>query len=158
MRNAEVDQSIKMNDLARDTVLAIANGITFAIVIPAMVKRLAIQHLRAKGKSRTAASVLAFSIGLYLLLKRTIHAVDQVIIDVEYMGHEAGIKNTLVAYLRRDDPQFDSSRIVFRHIGKKSPAHHCAIGIARGQQTPDERISVTEFLATISKRKTIGGA
>lgn len=44
--NAEVDQSIKMNDLARDTVLAIADGISYAIVIPATVKRAVIQRLQ----------------------------------------------------------------------------------------------------------------
>jgi hypothetical protein len=55
--NAEVDQSIKMNDLARDTVLAIADGITYAIVIPAAVKRAVMQRLRARRKSRTAAAV-----------------------------------------------------------------------------------------------------
>jgi hypothetical protein len=80
-------------------------------------------------------------------------AVDQVIIDVEYVGWEASIKNTLVAYLRRDDSHFDPTRILFRHIGKKSAAHHRAIEIARRRQAPDRRISEAEFLAVMSKRK-----
>lgn len=142
-----------MNDLARDTVLAIANGISFAIVIPAAVKRALFQRLRARGKSRTAAAVFAFSIGLYLLLKNVVYAVDQIVIDVEYIGREAEIKNTVASYLRRDNPQFDSSRILFRHIGKQSAAHHLAIEIVRRRQAPNKRISESEFLGVISKRK-----
>ncbi len=153
MTNAEVDQSIKMNDLARDTVLAIANGISYTIVVPAAVKRAVMQHLREKGKSRTQAAIFAFAVALYLLLKNVIHTVDQICIDVEYVGHEAEIKNTLVAYLRRDNPHFDPTRILFRHIGKKSSAHHCAIEVARHHQLPDKRIREEEFRGVISKRK-----
>lgn len=69
------------------------------------------------------------------------------------MGWEAEIKNTLVAYLRRDDPYFDPMRILFQRIGKKSAAHHRAIEIARRRRTPNKRISEAEFLGVISKRK-----
>ncbi len=153
MTNAEVDQSIKMNDLARDTVLAIANGISYTIVVPAAVKRTVMQHLREAGKSRTHAVVFAFAVALYLLLKNVIHMVDQICVDVEYMGHEAEIKNALVTYLRRDNPHFDSTRILFQHIGKKSSAHHCAIEVARRHRLPDKRIREEEFWRVISKRK-----
>lgn len=74
-------------------------------------------------------------------------------IDVEYMGWEAQIKNTLVAYLQRDDPRFDPTRILFQHIGKKSAAHHRAIKVARRRRTPNKRISEAEFLGLLSKRK-----
>lgn len=151
--NAEVDQRIKIDDLARDTVLAIADGISYAIVIPAGVKRAVMQHLRAKGKSHTAVAIYAFAIGLYFLLRDIIRQVDQIVIDVEYTGREAEIKNTLVAYLRRDVPHFDPARILFRHIGKRSSAHHLAIEIARHRQIPNKRISEIEFLGVISKRK-----
>lgn len=153
MANAEVDQSIKMNELARDTVLAIADGISYAIVIPAYVKRAVMQRLREKGKSKTASAVYAFAIALYLLLRNVTRKVDQIVIDVEYMGREAEIKNTLVAYLRRDDPHFDPMRILFRHIGKKSSAHYLAIEIARQRRVPDKRVSQVEFLSVLSKRK-----
>jgi hypothetical protein len=153
MANAEVDQSIKVNDLARDSVLAIADGISFAIVIPASVKRALMQYLRGKGKSRTAVAVFTFSIGLYLLLKNVIHAVDQILIDVEYMGREAEIKGALVNYLRRDDPSFDPARVIFGHIGKKSRAHHLAIEIARRRRTANRRISEAEIFEVIAKRK-----
>lgn len=147
-----------MNDLARDTVLAIADGISYTIVIPAAIKRALLRRLREKGKSRTAAAVFAFSVGLYLLLKNVIQAVDQIIIDVEYMGWESEIKNTLMGYLRRDDSRFDQTRILFRHIGKESSAHRRAIEVARGRQKPNKRISEAEFFGAISKNKTIGGA
>ena len=153
MTNAEVDQSIKVNDLARDSVLAIANGISFAIVIPASVKRALMEHLREKGKSRTAIAVFSFSLGLYLLLKNVVRSVDQIMIDVEYMGREPEIKNTLVSYLRRDDPGFDATRILFGHIGKQSRAHHLAIEIARRRRTPNRRISEAEIFGVLAKRK-----
>ena len=142
-----------MNDLARDTVLALANQISYAIVIPAAVKRTVMRRLHERGKSRTRAAIFAFAIGLYLLLKNVIRAVDQVIIDIEYTGWDAEIRNTLVAYLRRDDPHFDPMRILFQHIGKRSAAHHRAIEIARHRRLPDKQISEWEFLTAISKRK-----
>ncbi len=153
MTNAEVDQSIKINDLARDTVLAIANGISFAIVIPSNVKRAVMRHLREKGKSQTAATIYAFSVGLYLLLRNVVRAIDQAYIDVEYTGWESAIKNIVVALLRRDDPSFDPSPIIFRHIGKKSSAHHLAIEIARHRRLPNKRIGEAEFLGMLSQRK-----
>lgn len=153
MTNAEVDQSIKMDDLVRDTVLAIANGISYAIVIPANVKRAVMQRLRAKGKSHTAVAIYVFAIGLYFLLRSVIRQVDQIIIDVEYTGRETEIKNTLVAYLRRDVQHFDPARILFRHIGKQSPAHHLAVEIVRHRQTANKRVTEAEFFGVIPKRK-----
>ncbi len=153
MTNAEVDQSIKMDDLVRDTVLAVADGISYAIVIPANVKRVVMQRLRAKGKSHTAVAIYTFAIGLYFLLRNVIHQVDQIGIDVEYTGREIEIKNTLIAYLRRDAPHFDPTRILFRHVGKRSPAHHLAVEIVRHRQTANRRITEAEFLRAISKRK-----
>ncbi|MGA9348062.1 MAG: hypothetical protein WBW48_04565 [Anaerolineae bacterium] len=57
MPNVEVDQSGKMGDLAIHTVLAFANDIEYAVLIPAGVKRAIVQKLRAQGKSKIRAEL-----------------------------------------------------------------------------------------------------
>jgi len=46
----EVDQSGKIEQTNKDTVLALSNEISYAVLIPARVKREAINLLRATGK------------------------------------------------------------------------------------------------------------
>jgi len=55
MPDVEIDQSGKMNNLARDTVLAFSNDVQHAIRIPAAVKRSMVRYLRQKDKSKTRA-------------------------------------------------------------------------------------------------------
>lgn len=153
MANIEVDQSIKINDLGHDTVLAVANGVSFAIVIPANTKRIVMEHLRKRGKSQTSTGIYFFSIALYLLLRSVVKSADQIIIDVEYVGWGARIRDTVARYLQREYPDFDPTRIIFRQIGKKSRAHTLAIQITRKQRAADKSLSVKDFLAVLPKRK-----
>jgi hypothetical protein len=46
----QVDQSIKVEQTHKDTVVAFSDGIRYAILIPARVKREAIQRLRRSGR------------------------------------------------------------------------------------------------------------
>lgn len=67
----EVDQSIKIEQ-SGDTVLAFADGISHAIVVPSHVKTEGFRALRRRGKSKEIAYLLLFSASLYLLLKEAL--------------------------------------------------------------------------------------
>ena len=84
----EVDQSGKIGDTKVATVLAFSNGITHTILIPATVKRECVLWLRERGRKGTSMYVGLFSVALFLLLVKNIKSLKQIVIDIEYPGHE----------------------------------------------------------------------
>ena len=79
----EVDQSGKIGDTKVPTVLAFSNSSQFAILIPTKIKRECIQQIRGKRKMETKLYIQLFAVGLYLLLKKEIKSLGQVIIDFD---------------------------------------------------------------------------
>jgi hypothetical protein len=142
----EVDQSGKIEDTASNTVLAFANGASFVILIPAREKRLCLQALRARGKTGKSIYRLLFATALFFLLKDAIARRSVVTIDIEYQGHDAGIKEHLLNLLRRANTAVDAHQIRFAYIGKKSPAHTKAYDVQRGRAEPNRVVSAEELL------------
>jgi len=151
MPDVEIDQSGKMDNLARDTILAFSNDIQHAIRIPAVAKRNLVQYLRQKGKSRTRAAILLFSAALFLLLRDALERIDQIVIDVEYEGYEDEIKGWLLSRIYQVDSGFDKARVRFQRVGKKSPAHRRAVAVLRGQEPPDQVITEQALLSVLSE-------
>ncbi|MGA9349158.1 MAG: hypothetical protein WBW48_10180 [Anaerolineae bacterium] len=150
--DVEVDQSGKVERTQMDTVLAFSNNLRYAIRIPAAVKRAALHALRQRCKpsrSKKAIYVGLFAAGLYLLLREHLDTLDYIIIDVEYPGREADIRGMLLLWIRRIDPEYPSERIVFRQVGKKSPAHNLAWEVYRGKHQADRVITEKELLALL---------
>jgi hypothetical protein len=151
MLDVQIDQSGKMNNLARDTVLAFSNDIQHAIRIPAAVKRNLVQYFKQKGKSKTRAVMLLFSAALFLLLRDALERIDQIVIDVEYEGYEDEIKGWLLSHIHQVDPGFDKARVRFQRVGKKSPAHRRALAVFRGDEPPDQILTEQALLSTLSE-------
>ena len=150
--DVEVDQSGKMERTQTDTVLAFSNGQRYAIRIPASVKRAALHVLRRKRKpsgSKKTVYLRLFVAGLFLLLKDYLDTLDHIIIDIEYPGREADIRGMLLLFIRRSAPHYASDRIVFRQIGKKSPAHRLAWEVHRGIQEADHVVTEEELLSLL---------
>jgi hypothetical protein len=145
----EVDQSGKIGDTGVATVLAFSDTESYAILIPAKVKRACIHELRRKGKSGTTLYVQLFAVGLFLLLKEAIEKVSLVTIDLEYPGHDAAIKGHLLNLLRRARFSVDANVIEFQQIhrsGRKPAAHDKAYVVFRGDAEPDQIITAEELL------------
>lgn len=147
----EIDQSGKIGDTKVPTVLAFSNGKEYAILIPATVKRGCIQHLRVKGKMETRLYIQLFAVGLYLLLKRDINSLEQIVIDFEYPGHEAKIKEHLINLFRRAGVRVQPARIQFDFVRKKSNAHKLAIEAFKGRAKPHQVIHVEQILKEFRK-------
>jgi len=152
MPDSEVDQSMHIERTQQDTILALSNAFRYTIRVPAAVKRAAIHFLRQKTKyrlSKRRITLQMFVAALYLLLKEYIVRLEQVTIDVEYVGHESEIKGMVLEYFHREGIHVPSDRIVFRQIGKDSRAHELAIRTYRGELAEDRRITEEEFLAVL---------
>jgi hypothetical protein len=147
MSNVEIEQSGKMENLAQDTILALSNDVQRAIWIPAAVKRKAVARLRWEGKSKLRAVLRLFVAGLFLLIKEDLKRINQVTIDTEYTGYEADIRGMLLHRIQRVEPMFEKERLVFRGVGKKSPAHRLALATFRGERDPDDVIDENTLLA-----------
>lgn len=146
--HVEVDQSGKIEDTQKDTVLAFSNGRSKSILIPAQIKRDIIIFFHRKGISGKTFYLRIFSITLFLLflLKDYISIFHTVYIDKEYMGKEAVIKQYLLQIFERNNISIYSDQIQFTLIGKKSLAHYLAISIFRKNVLPDKTITFEDIV------------
>jgi hypothetical protein len=150
--NVEVDQSGKIERTQVDTVLAFSDGQSYAIRIPAAVKRRVLSFLRQKPRRSGNKKVVyahLFAAALYLLLRAHLNAVDFITIDTEYTGGEEDIRRILLPLIRRVDPQYSSARIAFAQVGKKSPAHILALEVYRGTRQANHVVAEQELLALL---------
>ncbi len=145
--HGQIDQSVKIEQTSRDTVLAFSDDIQFAIRIPASVKREVLAVLRAKGKGAPTAQLMLFTAGLFLLLRDIAQDLVAVTIDQEYPGHEADIRGMLLRFFReRSGLQISKETIVFGQIGRRSRAHERAWRVHRGKVAPDHVVTMAELL------------
>lgn len=147
----EVDQSGKVEQSNRSTVLAYSNSHRYTVEILATTKQDALRRLREQGRSSRAAVQLVFVALLALLLKDVIEQADAIMIDTEYTGQEAAIKSQLLMYLDRMRVRFDPNLVQFGQIGKRSPAHELAIGVTRGKVRANRRIAMDELWTVLTK-------
>lgn len=118
----EIDQSGKVEETAKDTVVAFANEIKKSIRLPKREKRKLQKFFREIGRPRMF-SYQVFVTLIFLLIRSYVARLDRIVIDVEYPGQEQLLRNLLAEKIRVIYPDFDRRIIVFQQIGKGSPAH-----------------------------------
>ncbi len=142
----EVDQSGKIEFTGDDTVLAYANGKQFSVLIPATVKRECLLVLREQGYSGDTLYTLLFATALFFLLKDDLSNLSRIVIDIEYTGREAQIKQHLYSLLERAGYGIEQERVEFALIGKQSSAHALAITTLRRRIKADRTLTLEELL------------
>ena len=83
----EIDQSGRVEETNRDTILAFANDNEFTVIITARTKRRLQEIFRQIGKP-TVFMIYIFAISVYLLIKPKLNSITDIIIDIEYAGWE----------------------------------------------------------------------
>ena len=146
----QVDQSVKIEQTSRDTVLAFSDDIQRAIRIPARVKREVLAGLKARGKRAPTTQLMVFAAGLFLLLRDIAQNLGTVTIDQEYPGREADIRGMLLRFMQeRAGLTINKEVIVFGQVGKKSKAHERAWRVYRGEIVPDHVVTTAELLEVL---------
>src|SRR3989338_379438 len=144
----EIDQSVKIEQLNKVSVIAFSNKNQYSVLIPKLVKQEAYNLF--KGKARNLRYKL-FCIGIYYCLKDYIKEKELITICREYQGRENLIKSLLLNCLRKDYAQVDPKIIRFGIIGKRSNAHAVAIDVFRGNRKPNKILSLKEVEKWLKK-------
>jgi len=146
----EIDQSGKIEDTAKDTVLCLSNKTWHAVVIPSTVKRQLQERFRRHGQIRNFI-LFTFCSGLVELF-RISKPKTKVIIDREYMGKEPAITNIINKMFKNTKslPVFE-----FWSIGKHSNAHKFANKVAVKEEKPTLVLCEKAVLKNI-KRTEVG--
>ncbi len=149
--NIEIDQSRKIEETQGDTIVAFSNGMSYALRIKAQDKRKLQQLFRESGKPRMYI-YQTFSVLLFLLVRKFLVDIREIVIDTEYTQHEDLIKRELLVLIREEIPLFSKDAISFAYIGKKSNAHKIAYAVFQGKRNEDKTVTFEEIVSLLVKR------
>lgn len=151
--NIEIDQSGKVEQTDKDTVLAFSNGKSFTVKIKASTKRRLQEIYRRMGTPRLFV-INTLSTLIFILIKDYLKDIKEITIDVEYAGKQKLITEFLKELITRH--KYLVPEINFQLIGKHSKAHQKAIEVFRKKSKPDQLISLEDILKySINKPKKV---
>lgn len=148
----EIDQSGKIEDTARNTIVAFSNSKSYSIKLESETKRKLQLLFRQHAKTKIFIYKI-FAAMIYLLISRHINKITHVVIDIEYQGHELLIKDLLIRYLKAHNlpvPYID-----FQRIGNKPKVHYVAYNTFIGARKADRLIDFDTILKVIKKDRGI---
>jgi len=120
----EIDQSGKIENTNRPTVVAFSNKKSGILVILAKDKK-AVQKFFRELKKPKLFIHITFAVLVYYLIRNDLKNHDQIILDREYPGYEKLIINKLKEFLEKE-ANIEGLSITVSQIGKKSRAHDLA--------------------------------
>lgn len=142
----QIDQSGKIEQTNRHTIVALANGKRRTVKITSTQKHNLIKTILELDKPKKKYVHKIFAALLFLLLKD--EAIKEpIMIDREYYGHEADIKNILLQLFEKH--QRKSPEIEFGLVGKKSPAHDSGIKVFRKEDRPTGIVNAKDILEVL---------
>lgn len=148
----EIDQSGKIEETNKDTIIAFSNDASYAVCIKAKTKRRLQEKFRKIGEPRSFV-LRVFATGIILLVKNHSGKNLELIIDKEYPGHEAVIKELLIQMFEKNS-KGKVQIIRFSLIGKNSNAHIVTFKIKIKKRKIEKVLNYTEIeRIAIPKRK-----
>ncbi|OGE31272.1 hypothetical protein A2631_03845 [Candidatus Daviesbacteria bacterium RIFCSPHIGHO2_01_FULL_44_29] len=151
----QIDQSGKIEQTERHTVLACTNGSSTTILLKKAEKR-KLQKLFKTVGIQKLFPYLTFAALLAVLIK-VFKPKYKLVIDREYQGHENLIEDKLKVYLE-DLGVKQAVHIEFDHVGKLSNAHNLAYQTAMSKRKPDIMVGANEVMKIILGTKKVGSA
>lgn len=128
----EIDQSGKVEDTSKATVVAFSNDINRVIRISSQEKKLIQRYFRSIGKPKLFM-VLTFCALVYLLIYDFINKNFEIVIDREYPGYDYFIKDQLIIFAKHFHKHLKRDQIKISQIGKKSRAHVIAYNSSKSK-------------------------
>lgn len=134
----EIDQSGKIENTNRLTIIAYSNSKHKSIMITAKDKKSIQSIFRKIGQPKL------FAAAIFILIKNDLQKINQIIIDREYTGYENLIKNFICEIAERNGKKIEKEIIHIQSIGKKSKAHELSINAYRKKKA-NKRLSASGF-------------
>lgn len=125
----EIDQSNKIENLNKDTIIGLSNSKVFTIRIKRQIKRKLKEEFRRKGQPQLFV-FRTFIAGVVLLLRNAGIKEGSIFIDEEYSGNEKILKSMFLEMRARVSE--DDLAVSFRNIGRKSNAHNISYKTMKG--------------------------
>ncbi len=146
----EIDQSGKIENTNRMTVIAFSNSRNDAIIITSREKKKVQRYFRSLGKNKLFV-ILTFCVCIYVLLCPYLKNGVHIIVDREYPGHEKFIAEKILQ-LVKDNLSVKNIRISTNQIGKSSNAHIVAYKVfaSRGKNS-SRHIEAKEIIEILKK-------
>lgn len=151
----QIDQSGKIEQTQRHTVIACTNSINITILLHKKEKR-KLQKIFKMTDNLKLFPYFTFAALLALLIQE-LKPKYKIIIDREYFGHESLIEDKIKTFLEQLDVKLIPS-IEFGHVGKLSKAHNLAYKVAIGKEKPTLKTNAREVMKIILGTKKTGTA
>lgn len=138
----DVDQSIRIEELAKDSIIGIANKENFfTLVVPSRVKRRLREEFRKQGKPKQFGPQF-FASAIVIAMQQSGLRFQELIVDTEYPGYEREMSQIIASHFR-------DIIIHFSPIGRKSPAHYAAYGVHIKKKSGSHKAGTAEILQTL---------
>ena len=144
----EIDQSGKVEDTSRKTVVALTNSKKFTVLINTREKRKLQEKFRLIGQPKIFVYYV-FATLLYLVIKYSGNLKNKIYIDIEYTGQTKIIEKILF------DLVGEKLLIEWIKVGKQSKSHDLGYKVFVGKLKADKVIEA-KFIENLINKKTGG--
>lgn len=141
----QIDQSGKIEQTERNTVIACINGKQFTILLKKREKR-KIQRVFKAANMQRLFPYVTFATLIAILLHK-LSPKHKVIIDKEYFGHEDFIEERIETFVNQLGSKIPP--ISFGHVGKLSKAHQLGYKVAIGKEQATLIVNADKVLKVI---------
>ncbi|MEI6532855.1 MAG: hypothetical protein WCO06_03380 [Candidatus Roizmanbacteria bacterium] len=145
----EIDQSGKVEDTSKPTVLAFCNGSKHTIKIIATTKQSIQNEFRMRNLGRLFV-YRTFATLVFLLIYEYLQEIKYITIDMEYPGHEKQIKDILLEMIR--NTELPEPTIHFKRIGNHPPVHYLALNTYKNKIKADKIVGLREVMQLALKK------
>lgn len=142
----QIDQSGKIEQTERHTVVACTNGSKASIFLNRKEKRI-LQKMFKQLQNQKFFPYLTFAALIAIVIKE-IKPKYKIIVDKEYEGHENLISERVNIYLEQLGYKA-KYHLVFGHVGKTSNAHNYAYQVAIGKIMPTKTVNAQQILEIV---------
>lgn len=147
-----IDQSGKIEETQRDTIIAFSDSKTKAVRIQRRTKRKLQLLFRQIGKPRLFV-LRVFCAAIFLLLKEDILKITSIVIDREYPGHEDLIRSILREFLKQSSVK-QMPHIRFALLGKNHRVHIKAYSVFKKEKRENLILTLDELKKLAIPRET----
>jgi len=144
----EIDQSGKVEDTSRKTVVALTNSKKFTVLINTKEKRKLQEKFRLIGQPKIFVYYV-FATLLYLVIKYSENLKNKICVDIEYTGQTKIIEKILF------DLAQETLLIDWVNVGKQSRSHDLGYKVFVGKLKADKVIDA-KFIENLINKKTGG--